>query len=164
MGRGAARRGGRGDSMPRLLPPLTPHGEQLMTLDQLEAFGAAIGRAAAASLPVVITLGGDLGAGKTTLTQAIGHGFGVLEPVTSPTFALVHEYRAAGAATLYHLDLYRITGPHELANLGWDVLDDANGLVVIEWPDRAGRLIPDDALAITLAHVDGDETRRRVAW
>ncbi|MBM3908453.1 MAG: tRNA (adenosine(37)-N6)-threonylcarbamoyltransferase complex ATPase subunit type 1 TsaE [Gemmatimonadetes bacterium] len=135
-----------------------------MTLDELEAFGAAIGRAAAASLPCVITLGGDLGAGKTTLTRAIGRGFGVVESVTSPTFALAHEYHAAGTATLFHLDLYRINGPHELANIGWDVLDDANGLVVIEWPDRAGHLIPADALAITLAHVDGDETRRRVVW
>jgi tRNA threonylcarbamoyladenosine biosynthesis protein TsaE len=150
--------------MPRLLPPLAPHGDQRMTLAELEAFGAAVGRAAAAALPCVITLNGDLGAGKTTLTRAIGRGFGVQEPVTSPTFSLVHEYRAAGVTTLFHLDLYRIKGPHELANIGWDVLDDPHGLVVIEWPDRAGGLIPRDALAITLAHVDGDESRRRVVW
>jgi tRNA threonylcarbamoyladenosine biosynthesis protein TsaE len=135
-----------------------------MTLAELTAFGESLGRAAIAALPCVITLAGDLGAGKTTLTRAIGRGFGVVEPVTSPTFALVHEYRALGATKLFHLDLYRIKGPVELANLGWESLTVEPGLLIIEWPDRAGDLIPRDALAVTLAHMDGDENRRRVAW
>jgi tRNA threonylcarbamoyladenosine biosynthesis protein TsaE len=134
-----------------------------MTLDDLQAFGEAIGRAAVAAQPCVITLSGDLGAGKTTLTRAIGHGFGVREAVTSPTFALVHEYGAVNGR-LYHLDLYRIRGPHELANLGWEQLLSERALLIIEWPDRAGELLPPEALAIELAHVDGDESRRRVQW
>lgn len=141
-----------------------PHGDATMTLAELTAFGAAVGAAAARALPCMITLSGDLGAGKTTLTRAIGEGFGVREAVTSPTFALVHEYVTADAHRLYHLDLYRLNGPHELANLGWESLLDAPALVIIEWPDRAGGLVPADALAVTLAHLPGDESRRRVTW
>ena len=147
-----------------LHPPAAPHGDQLMNLEELSAFGAALGEAAAGALPCFVTLAGDLGTGKTTLTRAIGRGFGVEEAVTSPTFALVHEYTARGHRRFFHLDLYRINGPHELANIGWEALFDERALVVIEWPDRAGTLLPDDALAITLAHVDDDETRRLVRW
>jgi tRNA threonylcarbamoyladenosine biosynthesis protein TsaE len=150
--------------MPTLVPPLAPHGDQLMTLDEFVAFGESLGRAARAALPCVITLAGDLGTGKTTLTRAIGHGFGVLEPVTSPTFALVHEYQATGHEHLFHLDLYRIKGAHELANIGWESLLAERALLIIEWPDRAGDLVPSDALAITLAHDPADELRRRVTW
>jgi tRNA threonylcarbamoyladenosine biosynthesis protein TsaE len=150
--------------VPTLVPPSAPHGDQVMTRAELDAFGASLGAAARRALPCVVTLAGDLGAGKTTLVRAIGQGFGVLEAVTSPTFALVHEYRAQGANKLYHLDLYRIKGPSELANLGWESLLVDRALFVIEWPDRAGALLPDDALAITLSHVDGDESRRRVTW
>jgi len=147
-----------------LLPPQMPHGDRLMTLGELQQFGESLGRAAVGLLPCAITLSGDLGTGKTTLTRAIGCGFGVAEPVTSPTFALVHEYVARDQHRLLHLDLYRIAGPHELANIGWESISAERALVIIEWPDRAGFLVPDDALAIALAHVDGDETRRRVTW
>lgn len=150
--------------MAALVPPLAPHGDRLMSLDEFVAFGESLGRAARAALPCAITLAGDLGTGKTTLTRAIGHGFGVLEAVTSPTFALVHEYRSVGHERLFHLDLYRIKGTHELANIGWETLLTERALLIIEWPDRAGVLVPPDALAITLAHVEADESRRRVAW
>ena len=150
--------------MTALVPPPAPHGDVLMTLDEFVAFGESLGRAARAALPCVVTLAGDLGTGKTTLTRAIGHGFGVLEAVTSPTFALVHEYQAAGHERLFHLDLYRIKGPHELANIGWEELLTERALLIIEWPDRAGDLISPDALAITLAHVEADASRRRVTW
>ncbi|MDQ8154482.1 MAG: tRNA (adenosine(37)-N6)-threonylcarbamoyltransferase complex ATPase subunit type 1 TsaE [Gemmatimonadota bacterium] len=149
--------------MPPLIPPGAPHGDALMTLDELHQFGEALGRAAAAAQPCVVTLSGDLGAGKTTLTRAIGHGFGVREAVTSPTFALVHEYAAVNGR-LFHLDLYRIRGAHELANLGWEQMLAERAMLIIEWPDRAGPLLPEEALAIELSHVDGDESRRRVTW
>lgn len=150
--------------MAALVPPRAPHGDCEMSLDEFVAFGEALGRAARSALPCAITLAGDLGTGKTTLARAIGHGFGVREAVTSPTFALVHEYQAAGQAHLFHLDLYRIKGPHELANIGWETLLSERALLIIEWPDRAGDLVPPDALALTLAHVASDESRRRVTW
>jgi len=166
MRRGAAgrSRGDRDGSVPLLVPGLAVHGERLMTLDELEAFGVAIGEAAVGALPVLVTLSGDLGAGKTTLTRAIGHGFGVVEPVTSPSYALVHEYTAVAARRFFHIDLFRIAGPHELANIGWEGLFSEAALVVVEWPEHAGGQLPHVALAITLAHPDDDETRRRVSW
>jgi len=140
------------------------HGERLMTLDELNNCGALLGRELAERLPKVVTLHGDLGTGKTTLTRAIARGFGVDEPVTSPTFALVHEYHSADGRQLFHLDLYRIRGPQDLANIGWESISAERALVIIEWPERAGHLVPSDALEIRLAHVAGDDTRRLLTW
>lgn len=111
--------------------------------------------------PAMIALRGDLGSGKTTLAQAICRGLGVTDDVTSPTFALVHEY-AGAAVPVYHLDLYRLEGPRDLANLGFDDLVSRKGIVLVEWPDRAGDLLPGDRVDIALEHVTGDPTRRRV--
>nr|MDA8159757.1 tRNA (adenosine(37)-N6)-threonylcarbamoyltransferase complex ATPase subunit type 1 TsaE [Desulfobacteraceae bacterium] len=99
----------------------------------------------------------------TTLTQAIGLGLEVPGHcyITSPTFALLHEY--PGRLTLYHLDLYRLTEP-ELAELGLADYLYGDGLSVVEWPDRLGGLTPRDRLEIELAIVS--ETRRaaQLAW
>ena len=135
-----------------------------MTLDQLNEFGELLGRELAARLPAVLTLHGELGTGKTTLTRAIARGFGVDEPVTSPTFALVHEYHAKNGDQLFHLDLYRIRGPQDLANIGWESINAERALVIIEWPERAGHLVPDHAMEVRLEHVDGDDSRRKLTW
>src|SRR6185437_3191738 len=100
-----------------LTQPLAGHGHLACTEPALVAWGEQFGRAALP--PLVVTITGDLGAGKTTLTRAICRGYGVTEDVTSPTFALVHQY-AAGKSPVYHLDLYRLKSPAELTNLGWD--------------------------------------------
>jgi tRNA threonylcarbamoyladenosine biosynthesis protein TsaE len=99
----------------------------------------------------IITLAGSLGAGKTTLTQAIGQGLGVPAScyITSPTFSLIHEY--PGRMPLYHLDLYRLGGENELEELGLDDCLYGEGLTVIEWPDRLGRLLPAARLHIDLS-------------
>lgn len=131
-----------------------------LSRDALMAWGEAFGREVRA--PRVVTLTGDLGAGKTTLVQAICRGFGVTEPVTSPTFALVHEY-AGGAAPVFHLDLYRLRDRRELLQLGWGEIVDAPALVLIEWPERAGDEIPADALRLTLSHVPGHDDVRDLA-
>lgn len=128
-----------------------------MTRAELEAWGEAFGRAASA--PLIITLAGDLGAGKTTLAQAICRGYGVTEPVTSPTFALVHRYDAA-RSPVYHLDLYRIEKPSDLVNLGWDEIASAHALVIVEWPERAGDRIPPGHVPIDLEHVPDDPDHR----
>ena len=128
-----------------------------MTRVELEAWGESFGRAA--SPPLVIALAGDLGAGKTTLAQAICRGYGVTEPVTSPTFALVHRYEAP-RSPVYHLDLYRIERPSELVNLGWDEIAMAHALVIVEWPERAGDRTPAGHVPIVLEHVRSDPERR----
>lgn len=130
-----------------------------LTRAELEAWGEAFGRALRA--PALIALRGDLGSGKTTLAQAICRGLNVTDSVTSPTYALVHEYRTDGAP-VFHLDLYRIAGPHELANLGFDDILDAGGIVLVEWPERAGDALPGDRVDIALEYLAGDESRRRL--
>ena len=104
-----------------LVPPLAAKGHLALTESELIDWGERFGRAARP--PLVVTLSGDLGSGKTTLAQAICRGYGVPNDVTSPTFTLVHEY-AGVRSVVYHLDLYRLRGPEELANLGWeDILE-----------------------------------------
>jgi tRNA threonylcarbamoyladenosine biosynthesis protein TsaE len=132
-----------------------------LALPEMTRWGEALG--ARLEPPCIVTLGGDLGTGKTTLVQAIARGYGVRDAVTSPTFALVHEYHAP-RSPVFHLDLYRLEGPHQLANIGWDDLMAARALVLVEWPDRAGSELPPATLAITLGHAPGKPNVRNVRW
>ena len=107
----------------------------------------------------VVCLEGDLGAGKTTFTQGLAAAMGVSGRVTSPTFCLVQEHRGDGAF-LVHMDLYRLHDEADVVAIGWeDYLADGATLVV-EWPERAGSLVPPTARHIVFAHLDGDERRR----
>ena len=111
--------------------------------------------------PVIIALQGELGAGKTTLAQAICRGLGIREDVTSPTFALVNLYEVDGT-TVYHLDLYRLSGPEDLTNLGWDDIVNSGEIVLIEWPERAGIRLPQDTIRLKLEYLPGDDSHRRL--
>jgi tRNA threonylcarbamoyladenosine biosynthesis protein TsaE len=139
-----------------IVPARAPRSRLALTRDELVAWGEAFGRAARP--PLVVTLSGDLGTGKTTLAQAICRGFGVTDDVTSPTYALVHEYHAP-RGTVYHLDLYRLEREDELTNLGWDEIVGAPALVLVEWPARAGARLPPGHVPIDLEYAD-DEARR----
>lgn len=130
-----------------------------MTQDELTAFGETLGRSLDA--PHAIAVSGELGAGKTTLIQAVCRGYGVTEPVTSPTFALVHSYRAP-RSTVYHLDLYRLRDARDLTNIGWDDLVGERAVVLVEWPERAGTELPPDATRVALRHVQGRSDVRAV--
>lgn len=128
--------------------------EQRLTRDALEARGVAIGHALRA--PALVTLQGDLGAGKTTFVQAICRGLGVRDPVTSPTFALMNEY-IAQSTRVVHCDLYRLESVRDVASLGLDdYLADPSAVLLIEWPERASGVLPAPTLAITLAHSSDD--------
>jgi len=120
----------------------------LKTLADTLAFGRFLGQFAQPG--DVICLDGDLGAGKTTLTQAIAAGLGVPaeEYVTSPSFAIFHEYQ--GRLPLYHMDFYRLTDAAEVADLGLDEYFSLSGLTVLEWCERAEGLVPATRLKLTL--------------
>jgi tRNA threonylcarbamoyladenosine biosynthesis protein TsaE len=111
--------------------------------------------------PILILLSGELGAGKTTLTKGIVSGLGAAreEEVTSPTFTLVHRYE--GRARVYHVDLYRVSGFHDLETLGLEDLFSEDAVVIIEWPDRLTLRTDWPILPISLEHVSED-TRRIV--
>jgi tRNA threonylcarbamoyladenosine biosynthesis protein TsaE len=140
-----------------LVPALASRGRVAMTRAELVAWGEAFGHAVAP--PLVVALAGDLGAGKTTLAQAICAGYGVTEPVTSPTFALVHRYDAQ-KSPVYHLDLYRLERPSDLINIGWDEIAISHALVIVEWPERAGDLIPARHVPVDLEYDASDPERR----
>ena len=110
---------------------------------------------------VVVTLQGDLGAGKTVFARGFARGLGVTEPVSSPTYTIVQEYQLADKKRLYHLDLYRISSPESALAFGVDeFFDDPNGFALVEWPERVGNVIPDNAVKITLKHLS--ETEREI--
>ena len=140
-----------------IVPPRAEKGHLKLTETELKAWGVELGRGA--SPPLVITLTGELGAGKTTLAQSICSGYGVVEEVTSPTYSLVHRYSASKSA-VFHIDLYRIESPEQLTNIGWDEIIAARALVLVEWPERAGARLPEDHLPIDLDYVPNDPSRR----
>ncbi len=139
-----------------LVPALAADSRLVLDEDELRQWGIRFGQAAVA--PLVVTLNGDLGAGKTTLAQAICAGYGVSDAVTSPTYALVQEYLSP-RSVVYHIDLYRLESEKQLTNIGWDEIVSGNGLVIIEWPERAGKRLPPH-VPIALEYEPGDPTRR----
>ena len=140
-----------------VVPSLAEGGHLVLDEDEMRDWGRELGRACAP--PLVITLTGDLGAGKTALAQSICEGYGVTEPVTSPSYALVHRYLAP-RSPVYHIDLYRLDNPSQLTNIGWDDLLSEHALILIEWPERAGERIPADHLPIDIDYAHGDADRR----
>ncbi len=107
-----------------------------------------------------VALLGELGAGKTSLTQGIARGLGVPDDyvVTSPTFTLINEYPGQEVA-LYHMDVYRLGGSAELAETGYEEYLLSGGIVVIEWAEKIMDLIPDNAMIIELSYVS-EQTRQ----
>lgn len=129
--------------------------KELATLEDLaleaEAFSKRIQpRAGRATL---VTLSGELGAGKTTFTQGVARAFGVVDAVTSPTFVLEKIYALTTGAfkRLVHIDAYRLKSGLELTALGFDeVMQDAGTLVLLEWPERVADTLPKPSVSITL--------------
>lgn len=140
-----------------VLPPLASEGRLALTEVELTDWGQRLGRQI--KPPLLITLAGDLGAGKTTLARAICAGYGVRDEVTSPTFAIVHQYEAE-QSPVYHVDLYRLDGPRDLQNIAWDDMTQAEAVLLVEWPERAGKFLPANHLPIELRHLDDDADRR----
>ncbi|HID94629.1 MAG TPA: tRNA (adenosine(37)-N6)-threonylcarbamoyltransferase complex ATPase subunit type 1 TsaE [Candidatus Latescibacteria bacterium] len=96
----------------------------------------------------VVAFFGELGSGKTCLIQGICRGLGVVEPVTSPAFVIINEYQ--GRLPVYHFDLYRIKSLFELYELGCEEYFYGSGVCLIEWAEKAGDLLPEDSLRVSL--------------
>lgn len=107
----------------------------------------------------VVALTGDLGAGKTTLTQAIARELGVEENVISPTFVIMKSYKLKDTdyKLFIHIDAYRLNSSAELERLGWaELIADPGNLILIEWPERVKEVVPDSAIQIFLKHQSDD--------
>jgi tRNA threonylcarbamoyl adenosine modification protein YjeE len=129
---------------------------RVLTLTSPEETAALGARIAAGLMPGdTVALEGDLGAGKTTLARAILRSLGAGGAIPSPTFTLVQQYDTKMPVS--HFDLYRVEDPSELDELGLDEAT-ANGVALIEWPERAAGRLPEGALHIML-RTTGDETR-----
>jgi len=104
-----------------------------------------------------VLLIGNLGAGKTTMAKGIVHGLGAAESeeVSSPTFTLIHEYGNDGR--VYHIDLYRLDEPREVATLGLDEIFDREAVVLIEWGERFPQLMPASRTEIRIRAIGNDE-------
>ncbi len=110
----------------------------------------------------VIVLSGPLGAGKTTFIKGLAKGLGISsDAVRSPSFTLVNEYR--GDADLYHFDLYRMKDISELIEIGWDDYLMRDGIVVVEWGEKAGEYIADDYIKIDFEIVSDNSRDIRVS-
>jgi tRNA threonylcarbamoyladenosine biosynthesis protein TsaE len=132
---------------------VTPTGVQV-TRSEIET--ATIGRDLAATSKAgdVVLLYGDLGAGKTAFVRGLAEGLGVPPgEVSSPTFTLIQEYRG-GRLPLFHVDLYRLSDPREIDDLGLDEIAE-DGVLAIEWAEKLPRPI-EGAVSVRLVHGDGD--------
>ena len=112
------------------------------------------------SFPAVIYLEGDLGAGKTSLCQAIIHAFGYQGAVTSPTYNLIQEYPVSNGV-IYHLDLYRLDDPTEIEFLGIKDLIDPGSIFLIEWPSRGGGYLPPASHQINIQKLSSESNLMR---
>ena len=133
--------------------------DKIIVMENEEAvrkFGRELGAAAKAGS--VIALTGDLGAGKTTLTKAIAEGLGVKEIITSPTFNIIKQYDS-GRLPLYHFDVYRITDPDEMYEMGYEEYFYGEGVCVVEWADMIDELIPEDAVRIDIGYGEREGER-----
>ena len=122
-------------------------------VDEIIALGEELGKNAFANM--LITMNGDLGAGKTTMTKGIAKGLGITKVVNSPTFTIMKIYE--GRLNLYHLDVYRITNPDSDFEL--EEYFEADGVCVIEWASQIEPLLPSSYLNINITDL-GDNKRK----
>ncbi|MFM8649217.1 MAG: tRNA (adenosine(37)-N6)-threonylcarbamoyltransferase complex ATPase subunit type 1 TsaE [Actinomycetota bacterium] len=128
------------------------------SLAETHALAAAI--AGLAKVGDDILLPGDRGAGKTAFAQGFGRALGITEPITSPTFTVVHTYDT-GRVVLHHADLYRLDRRSEVDDLGLDELTEGRGILLVEWGDVLAETFGDH-LAILIERTDDSDDARRI--
>ncbi|MBI4096407.1 MAG: tRNA (adenosine(37)-N6)-threonylcarbamoyltransferase complex ATPase subunit type 1 TsaE [Candidatus Levybacteria bacterium] len=110
--------------------------------------------------PLIIALYGDLGSGKTTFVQGIAKGLGIKKRIISPTFIMVRSYKL-GVVSFYHIDLYRVESEKDIEGLGIEeIINNRNNIVVIEWAEKMGRLLPKNRIDVRFEYVA--ENRRLI--
>lgn len=130
-------------------------------LSRGEAETEALGRRLAGLLfpGAVVACRGGLGMGKTAFTRGLAGGLGYEGRVTSPTFTVVNEYEGTGLP-LFHFDMYRLEGPEDLFDIGWEDYLDRGGVCAVEWSERVEEALPPDAVTVTLARHPEEENWR----
>ena len=127
------------------------------SVEETEALGRRLG--AVLRPGVVIACRGALGAGKTAFTRGLARGLGCEARVTSPTFTIVNEYD--GPVPLFHFDMYRLGGPEELFDIGWDDYLDREGVCAVEWSERISEALPEGTVTVSIArHEENGDWRR----
>ena len=109
--------------------------------------------------PLVFALHGGLGAGKTRFAQGLAVAMGIADPVPSPTFTLVNEYTAPDGSVFVHADLYRLGGESEVDDMGFRETMERADVVAVEWPERAGSIIPETAFDVFISDGASDDER-----
>ena len=107
----------------------------------------------------IVALRGEMGAGKTTLIREICDRLGVADTVTSPTFAIINEYKDRGHRPVYHFDFYRINRIEEAFDFGYEEYFYSGNLCLVEWPEKIEQLMPAEGVMTVLIDVTGDDSR-----
>lgn len=132
---------------------------QTTSQNQTKKLATEIANNISESGPVVFGLEGELGAGKTTFVQGFAKALGIEEKVLSPTFLILKQFNIPKSErVLYHIDCYRIQGPKDILQLGWEkIIQDTNSIIIIEWPERIKDILPDNTKTIRFTHDGGDK-------
>lgn len=106
----------------------------------------------------VVAFRGEMGAGKTTLIREIAAQLGATDTVTSPTFALVNQYKGSGKRPIYHFDFYRIDDLREAFDLGYEEYFYSGDICLVEWPEKIEQLLPENTIQVRIT-VDSETAR-----
>lgn len=135
---------------------------EIITNKDTETIAVATSLAKVITPPAVLSLVGDLGAGKTTFTKGLGKAYEINEFITSPTFTILNEYNE-GKTKLYHFDMYRLSSFEEAVETGfleYFDLDTLEGITVVEWASNTPEILPKSYYQVTILKLDDEEKRK----
>jgi tRNA threonylcarbamoyladenosine biosynthesis protein TsaE len=124
------------------------------TLQQIDEIATAV--AHQTKEQPVLALHGEMGAGKTTFTQALCTALGVVDAVSSPTYSIINQYKTNEGQIIYHMDLYRLKDEEEAVNAGVEDCLYSGNICIVEWPEILPQLLPENTLHVTIAYVDSN--------